>query len=45
MANLILTRGDPLEVRTEVTHVIINGQDVGTDNKHRALYERYLGRK
>jgi len=45
MANLILTRGDPLEVRTEVMHVIVNGQDAGTDNKHRALYERHLGRK
>jgi imidazolonepropionase-like amidohydrolase len=45
VANLILARGDPLEVRTEIAHVIINGQDVDTGNKHRALYERYLGRK
>jgi imidazolonepropionase-like amidohydrolase len=45
IANLIVTRGDPLDVRGEVTHVIINGRDVGLENKHLALYERYLGRQ
>jgi imidazolonepropionase-like amidohydrolase len=45
MANLIVAKGDPLEVRTEITHVIINGQDVDLANKHRALYERYLKRQ
>jgi imidazolonepropionase-like amidohydrolase len=45
IANLIVTRGDPLDVRGEVTHVIINGRDVGLENKHMALYERYLGRQ
>jgi hypothetical protein len=44
-ANLIVTRGDPLDVRGEVTHVVINGRDVGLENKHLALYERYLGRQ
>ena len=45
IANLIVTRGDPLDVRGEVTHVIINGREVGLENKHLALYERYLGRQ
>jgi imidazolonepropionase-like amidohydrolase len=43
-ANLLVAKGDPLEVRTEVTHVIINGQDVDLANKHLSLYERYLKR-
>jgi imidazolonepropionase-like amidohydrolase len=45
IANLIVTRGDPLDVRGEVAHVIINGRAVDLDNKHLALYERYLGRQ
>ena len=45
MANLVVAKGDPLEVRTAITNIIINGQDVGPDNKHLALYERYLTRK
>jgi imidazolonepropionase-like amidohydrolase len=45
MANLVIAKGDPLEIRTEVTHVIVNGRDVGLQDKHRALYERYLQRK
>jgi imidazolonepropionase-like amidohydrolase len=44
-ANLLVARGDPLEVRTEITHVIINGQDVDLANKHLALYERYMRRE
>jgi imidazolonepropionase-like amidohydrolase len=44
MANLLVARGDPLEVRTEVTHVLINGRDVNLMNRHLALYERYSKR-
>ncbi|MGH2437959.1 MAG: amidohydrolase family protein, partial [bacterium] len=44
IANLVVVKGDPLEVRSEVTHVIIRGRDVGVANKHLALYERYMGR-
>jgi imidazolonepropionase-like amidohydrolase len=43
-ANLFLSRGDPLEVRTEVTHVFIQGRDVGVDNVHKRLYERHRTR-
>ena len=45
VANLLVARGDPLEVRTEIAHVVINGQDVELENKHLALYERYLKRQ
>jgi imidazolonepropionase-like amidohydrolase len=43
-ANLFIARGDPLEIRTTITHVIIGGVDVGLANKHLALYEKYIKR-
>jgi imidazolonepropionase-like amidohydrolase len=43
-ANLFIANGDPLEVRTQVTHVVIQGKDVGIDNKHEALYRKYIAR-
>jgi len=43
-ANLFIAKGDPLEVRTEITHVFIAGTDVGLANKHLALYEKYIRR-
>src|SRR6185503_11222734 len=43
-ANLFIAKGDPLEIRTEITHVIIEGKDVGTDSKHEALYRKYIAR-
>ena len=45
VANLFIAKGDPLETRTEVTHVIIQGRDVGLANKHLALYEKYIARR
>lgn len=44
IANLIVAKGDPLEIQTEITHVIIAGRDVDLMNKHRALYDRYIAR-
>ncbi len=43
-ANLIVTDGDPLEVRTAVRHVIVRGRDVDLSNRHSRSYERYRGR-
>ncbi len=43
-ANLIVTDGDPLEVRTEVRHVIIRGRDVDLSNRHSRSYELYGSR-
>jgi imidazolonepropionase-like amidohydrolase len=45
IANLVVSKGDPLEVRTTISHVIINGRDVSLDNKQLALYERYSRRQ
>jgi len=44
LANLIVTNGDPLEIRTEVRQVFIKGVPVSTDNRHRQLYEKYRAR-
>jgi imidazolonepropionase-like amidohydrolase len=45
IANLLVGKGDPLEVRTTISHVVINGRDVSLDNKQLALYERYSRRQ
>ncbi len=44
MANLMVTDGNPLEIRTEVRYVFINGKRVSLENKHRSLYEKYRAR-
>ena len=44
IANIILTNGDPLELRTEVKYLYINGAPTSTDNKHKQLYEKYSKR-
>ena len=43
-ANLFIVDGDPLEVRATVTHVVIAGRPVPPDNKHLALYQKYMAR-
>jgi len=44
MANLIVTTGDPLEIRTQMRYLFINGQLTSTSNRHRDLYEQYRKR-
>jgi imidazolonepropionase-like amidohydrolase len=44
IANLIVTDGDPLEIRTQIRHLIIAGAEVSTMNKHEHLYETYRAR-
>jgi imidazolonepropionase-like amidohydrolase len=44
IANLIVTDGDPLEIRTHVLHVMIDGRWVDLANKQSRSYERYRGR-
>jgi imidazolonepropionase-like amidohydrolase len=41
IANVIVTNGDLLEIRTEVRYLFINGQLTSTNNRHRDLYEQY----
>ena len=44
VANVIVTTGDPLELTTDVRYLFIRGQLTSTNNKHLALYEKYLNR-
>ena len=44
-ANLFIADGDPLEARTQVKRVVIGGRDVPLDNKHLALYQKYIARQ
>lgn len=44
LANLIVTTGDPLEIRTQLRYLFINGQLTSTSNRHRDLYEQYRKR-
>lgn len=44
VANLVVVDGEPLEIRTIVHNVFIDGVDVGLMDKHRALYEKYRSR-
>lgn len=43
-ANLIVTNGDPLEIRTEIQALVIDGKPTSLDNKHLRLYETYRAR-
>jgi imidazolonepropionase-like amidohydrolase len=44
IANIIVTNGDPLEIQTQIEHLIINGMVASADNKHKSLYEKYRAR-
>ena len=44
VANVVIWNGDPLELRTPLPRVFIAGRDVGPDNKHQRLYEKFASR-
>ncbi|HWQ57080.1 MAG TPA: amidohydrolase family protein [Bryobacteraceae bacterium] len=44
LADLIVTDGDPLETRTHVLQMFINGRPVDLNNKHKRLYEKFVNR-
>ena len=44
IANIIVTDGDPLEIQTQILHLVINGLISSIDNKHKSLYEKYRAR-
>ncbi|MDP3718214.1 MAG: amidohydrolase family protein [Acidobacteriota bacterium] len=44
LANFFIANGDPMEMRTQFTHIFINGRDVGVKSKHTELYERFSSR-
>jgi imidazolonepropionase-like amidohydrolase len=43
-ANLFLTTGDPLDVRSLVKHVFIRGERQPWDDRHTVLYEKFRAR-
>ena len=43
-ASLIVTDGDPLEIRTHVLNEFIDGRAVDLGNKHQRLYDKYRSR-
>jgi imidazolonepropionase-like amidohydrolase len=44
LANVILTDGDPLEIRTNVRRVFIAGEAIPMDSRHTLLYEKFRKR-
>jgi imidazolonepropionase-like amidohydrolase len=43
-ANLVISTGDPLETRTQIHHVIIDGYLIPMSNRHIRLYQEFLER-
>jgi len=44
VANLVVLTGDPLEVRSQVRHVIVAGRDLPLDNSQVELFKKYMSR-
>jgi imidazolonepropionase-like amidohydrolase len=44
LANLVVSRGDPLEIRSAITHVFVKGVPMSLDTRHTQLYEKYRNR-
>jgi imidazolonepropionase-like amidohydrolase len=44
MANLFITTGDPMDLRTQVASVFIKGREVPNDDRHHRLYLKYKAR-
>jgi len=44
VANLVVLTGDPLEIRSQIRHVIIAGRDVPLDNSQVELFKKYMAR-
>jgi imidazolonepropionase-like amidohydrolase len=44
LANLFIATGDPMEMKTQFTHIFINGRNVGLKSKHTELNERFSSR-
>lgn len=41
---MIITDGDPLEVRTQIKYLFINGKRIELRSRHSDLYEKFLKR-
>ena len=45
LANFFAVRGDPLEIRSQIKHVVIAGKDIPLESKHTDLFRRYMSRQ
>lgn len=41
LANVLVSKGDPLDVRSEIRHVFIEGREVPPDNRNLQMYEQF----
>ena len=44
LANVVVANGDPLDVKTDVKHVFIAGQEVPLENRQTQLRDEYMRR-
>src|SRR5690606_33150064 len=44
IANIVITDGDPFEMKTKIHHVLIRGWDVPLESRHTLLYNEFLQR-
>jgi imidazolonepropionase-like amidohydrolase len=44
VANVVVTTGDPMDVRSVVRHLFIRGTPVPLDDRHTRLYEQFRAR-
>jgi imidazolonepropionase-like amidohydrolase len=44
IADLMVTDGDPLEIRTQVKMLFVKGEAIDLDSKHTSLYKKYSAR-
>ena len=44
LANLFITSGDPMDLRTQVVEVFIKGRMLADDDRHSRLYAKYKSR-
>lgn len=44
IANVIVTTGDPIDIRSQIKEVFVKGQRQRFDDRHTELYERYRAR-
>ena len=45
LANLVIIKGEAVEIRSQIQHVVIAGRDVPLDSKHTDLYKRFMARQ
>jgi imidazolonepropionase-like amidohydrolase len=45
LANLVVMKGDALEIRSQIQHVVIAGRDMPLESKHTELYKRFMARE